>query len=218
MLRKFLVICILFVHVGFITSCSKDEPKKPGVENPDNPDDPNNPDVPNTNDDLNVVVYSDGSTSTGVRYDKIDETTFLLNYIKYRIDNGHINVIGHDDAEVEYTLKGNVVIPESITISNKQYLVRKIESYAFRESKGLRNVRVPETIVSIEFGAFKNSSLETINIPHLIEEIEIETFIDSQLQSIELPGSIKTIKEWAFAGTKLESLEIPNGVIGTLAV
>lgn len=72
---KFL-LCIALAVLMF--SCSKDD--EPGM----------NGGAENTS---SVVINADGSTSTGAIFSMLDETTFFLDYIKYKVVDSHIEII-----------------------------------------------------------------------------------------------------------------------------
>lgn len=94
--RIFFAVAIIFSAALFF-SCSEDAPDDNNVVIPadksDNnqttdPDDPENPG--NQEENETVTINGDGSTSSGVPYRKINETTFMLNYVEYKIESGHL--------------------------------------------------------------------------------------------------------------------------------
>lgn len=75
-------------------------------------------------------------------------------------------------------IKGDLVIPDSITISNQKYGVTHIGSYAFVNLFQIRSVTFPQTLEVIEAGAFLNCT---------------------GLTEITLPASLTAIHNYAFA-------------------
>ncbi len=86
-------------------------------------------------------------------------------------------------------------------------------NYAFRNCSNLKEVKLPEEVKRICYGAFEGcSSLTSFTIPASVIEIGFNAFKNTGLTSIELPESVK-IGNRAFADCKyLESITIPDGV------
>ncbi|MEG1586405.1 MAG: leucine-rich repeat domain-containing protein [Bacteroidales bacterium] len=78
----------------------------------------------------------------------------------------------------DLNLKGNVVIPDSVTIDGSKYGVIRIGDFAFHGRYQMRGVVLPEILQHIDDGAFMNCT-------GLIE--------------ITLPASLESIGEYAFA-------------------
>lgn len=205
----FLTVAILTSVMGFI-SCSKDEPNngvKDSIENPT--DDPSD----DPSDDGTVIVHADGTTSNGMQFRRIDETHFMLNYVKYRIDGGHLDATDHDEIEVLNSLKGKVTIVPAVILDGTKYYTRCV--YGFSSSK-LKEIDLPNTITSIRASAFANaSSLEEIRIPQSVTEIEDLAFLNcTSLSSVELNEDLEILGSSAFSGcTNLERISIPEDVI-----
>lgn len=93
--------------------------------------------------------------------------------------------------------------------------VLQIDNFAFSNCKCLKNISLPNTLLSIKENAFSGcKSIESIVIPSNIKEIEKSTF-DScdNLFKIELPPSLIFINERSFANcTKLNKIYIPSSV------
>lgn len=220
----FLTLAILISVTGFI-SCSKDEPNNGGkdpIENPvddptDDPaDDPTDDPKDDPADDGTVIVNADGSTSNGMPFRRINETHFMLNYVQYWINNGHLETVNHDDIEVAASLKGKVTIVPAVTIDGTKYYTREIGG--FRESD-IVEIELPNTIIKIGVDAFEQSRyLKKIIIPENVTSIGDGAFSGcSSLCSVLLNDSIETIGKYAFAGCPLESITIPENVCIGLA-
>ncbi|MBQ9373034.1 MAG: leucine-rich repeat domain-containing protein [Thermoguttaceae bacterium] len=85
----------------------------------------------------------------------------------------------------------------------------------FPGDEAVQSYAIPNTIKTIDFGAFYNcSSLEEIDIPESVERISAWAFFAcSSLKEIVLPNTVKEYGDWAFAWCKeLKSATIPDGV------
>lgn len=178
-------MAILVSVTGFI-SCSKDEPTNGGKEPIENTtDDPSD----DPTDDGTVIVNADGTTSNDMQFRRIDETHFLLNYVKYCIHGGHLDAIGLDEIEMLASLKGKVTIVPAVTLDGAKYYTRCI--YGFSNSK-LKEIELPNTITTIGTFAFRAAS---------------------SLTGIRIPQSVTRIDEGAFSGcTSLSSVELNEGL------
>ena len=219
-----LILCLPAV---VLTGCDKDEPAVVTPETPvtpDNTDDKDNPDKdgdenpgssdnPGDKGEKKVVINTDGTTSDGSHFRRIDETTFMLNYVKYEIRDGHIEVIGYDSSEIELTLKGKVDLYSTIEIDNVSYNVREIENMAFYECSSLKEINIPNSINVIGDGAFQYCEfLEKVNLPNSINEIQYETFsYCSSLAHIDIPEGVINMGFGAFANCEnLISISLPS--------
>lgn len=203
--QLFLTLAILISVTGFI-SCSKDEPNNGGKDPIENPSD-----YP-VDDQVVVIVNADGTTSSGLPFQRIDETTFMLNYVQYRIISDHLEVIGRDELELISTLKGKVKICPAVAIDGKIYVTTKIGG--FRESS-LNEILLPYTIVEISDNAFLSARLlKTVNIPGGLFRIGNRAFEGCRaLESLKLNEGLKEIGHYAFcACDKLKSINIPENV------
>ena len=115
--------------------------------------------------------------------------------------------------------------------------VKSIGSYAFGDCKLLKNVKLPETLEELSYGAFRRTGIEQITLPKSLktvkdlvfdgcdnlrvidipEGIEIipKSFCSSckNLTKIILPRTVKEIKTWAFKQcNSLVSITIPKSV------
>ncbi len=91
--------------------------------------------------------------------------------------------------------------------------VTGIASEAFRDSRYLNSITLPESLQTIGLSAFASTALTSIVIPEGVTSIAAGAFSNSQrLNSITLPESLQTIGSSAFASTALTSIIIPDGV------
>lgn len=225
--RLFLAIFLLSPAV-IMTGCNEDEPteinpnnpdKPDGPTEPDTPDEPENPNTPSDNPDdckeLKVTINPDGTTSDGSHFSSIDETTFMLNYVKYRIHEGHIVVVGCDETEIKLSLNGKVTLYSTIVIHNISYKVRIIAIYSFYECNSLKEIIIPNSVSEIRHNAFEGcSALEKVTLSESINIIDEETFLNcTSLSSITIPNSVSEIQYNAFFGCKsLTEINLPNTI------
>ena len=125
-----------------------------------------------------------------------------------------------DDKTVEVTkgtsgYKGKVIIPETVSYTGTEYVVKGIGQDAFSSCTLLSSVKMPPSITYIGNYAFsKCSILSNISISENVESIGEYAFQDcSALSEIILPQSLTTIGKYAFSGcSALSELHIPEGV------
>lgn len=207
--KLFLATLILFLPTVALTGCGTDEPENPSQVSPDNPN------APNEDKEKKVTIKADGTTSDGTFFQRIDDDTFMLNYVKYCIVNDHVEVCGYDKDEIEHSLNGQVEIYSTIEIDNKTYYVKAIGDYAFQNCTSLNEINIPYTVTSIgSYAFFKCTSLIRVNIPMGVTEIKMCAFYEcSLLSNIDIPKSVKKIGRQAFGYCfSLEEINIPGSV------
>lgn len=97
-----------------------------------------------------------------------------------------VSVVGAVDKE---TLD-KADIPEAVRIDNVRYAVTRIGDFAFKENSKLTEVNIPNSITTIQQGAF----------------------YFSPLKSVTIPASVNSIGRGAFAGCEgLESINVESG-------
>lgn len=106
--------------------------------------------------DNSVSYYEDGQ---GVTYGFNDDGTSC--YVKGFTDN----------------IVANVVIPEKITMNDKQYTVTVIGEKAFYWCEVLKTIELPDSITSIKRKAFWSSGLTELTIPKNVTEL-VDTSIN----------------------------------------
>lgn len=117
----------------------------------------------------------------------------LMAYAKDPIEIDGIYYIIENSATVTKNpnkYSGDIVIPASVTYEGNNYLVKRIDAYAFSDSNDLISIVLPEGLNYIDVYAFQRCS---------------------RLSYIELPNSINFIGNFAFSGcSSLKSINIPS--------
>lgn len=142
--------------------------------------------------------------------------------IYYKLIGQEAIVVGKVNKNLnEYVYKGDIVIPESITIEGNTYKVSAIDNEAFAYSDGLVSVKVPNSVTTISDGVFKYCN-NLVNV-QLSERVQITRFNNiflgcKKLSSIIIPKGVKTIGNNAFYGcVGLKSVTIPQSVTGIVS-
>lgn len=137
----------------------------------------------------------------------------------------HSQVVGDivykaiSDSELEvvesHSDDSRIVIPDTISMSDKVYTVVRIGSRAFYDNKRLGSVRIPQTVETIGESAFAYcSNLKEVVVGEGLQEIGGMAFANClSLQSMTFPESLKTIHAKAFLNCKsLSEVVIPENV------
>ena len=148
---------------------------------------------------------------------------FTKNGIKYRILS-KISVAVAENWEYTYTdetktvfsyCSGDIVIPESVEMTNNTYTVIGIGEDAFYGAHDITSITIPNSVTSIGSSAFSDcSGLTSITIPNSVTSIgKFAFFSCSGLTSITIPNSVTSIGEDAFEEcTGLTSITLPSSV------
>ncbi len=107
----------------------------------------------------------------------------------------------------------DVVIPETVSHDGNTYRVTGIGYSAFRASKDLTKVTIPESVTNIgTYAFFKCASLKEIAIPSSIAEINEYSFYDcSSLMELTIPKNISFVGNNAFYGcTSLKTITLED--------
>lgn len=185
---------LLLIGVLTLAACGNDEPDTPGNGN-DNGNDIEVPTpTPDKQEQNEVTVYADESTSTGVPFRRIDDTTFWLNHIKYSIVEGHLEVVDHDCIELEHSLNGEVNICSAITIDGVKYRVEVFRDWG--GCKNLKRIKIPDSVYS-----FPNPWKQLSGEPYFDSDLGV--FHDCvNLESIELSRWMSEIPVYFLYGCK----------------
>lgn len=134
-----------------------------------------------------------------------------INGIGYYLLNNHTALV----ASCDKSYQGDIVIPENVEYEGEKYLVTSIENYAFELCNELKNVSLPNSIVSIGDCAFWFcSGLTSIHLSEGLVSIGNQAFYCcNSLTSINLPEGLVSIGDQAFLGCSgLTSIHIPSSV------
>lgn len=213
MLKQLFLSVAIITSVTGLISCSQDEPdngEKDPIEKPS--EDPKDDQTSNPTDDGTVIVNADGTTSNGMQFRRVDETHFMLNYVKYWIRGGHLEVTDHDEIEVLSSLKGKVTIVPAVVLDRTKYYTRCVGGFSNSKAK---EIELPNTITEIQLWAFNSMQfLEKIRIPESVTRIDEEAFAGcTSLSSVELNKGLENLGRGAFIGcSNLETISIPENV------
>ena len=152
---------------------------------------------------------------------------FTLNILKvfafeFEVDGKYYNVINENSVEItfkdslynSYTEK-DIIIPNFVNYSGKEYKVTQIGKHAFAHCSGLHSIIIPESVIVIENSAFMScENLNIIELPNSIEEINKYAFVMCKnISSISIPPKVRSIEEATFLGCEnLEFIELPENL------
>lgn len=129
-----------------------------------------------------------------------EKLTFTLS------SDGTYYLVGAKDISV----KGEIVVPETYD----DLPVRQVNSYGFKECKGITKVTLPEGIERLGKESFMDSGLTEIFLPSTLKFIANHTFNGcTELKNIDIPSSVTHIGDSVFSFSGLEKLIIPDSVI-----
>ncbi len=111
-----------------------------------------------------------------------------------------------------YDYDSYVVIPSTVEFEGQTFTVTAIDKEAFYMQKNLQHVVLPNTIETIDTGAFHHSMLNQIEMSSNVKRINFYAFSQIPLSSIELPESLTHIGVQAFASSGIKEVNIPAGV------
>ena len=128
----------------------------------------------------------------------IDFTVGDLNY-RVNDDNVSVTVLGHVDG---YNAQGALVIPESVSYEGRDYAVTVIGNTAFMYCFYLTSLTIPNSVTTIEEGAFAYCSGFTgdLVIPNSVVTIEPSAFFTCYAfdGDLVIGNSVTTIGDYAF--------------------
>jgi hypothetical protein len=123
--------------------------------------------------------------------------------------------------EESYNISGELKIPSEVEFESKKYKVTRIGEGALGSCSNLQSVVIPNSVMSIEAGAFASCGLQNIVLPSSVKSIGADAFAYCKnLQSVVIPNSVKSIGAKAFYGCKnLQSISMSESVanFGSLA-
>lgn len=87
-----------------------------------------------------------------------------------------------------------------------------IEEAAFANCTALEKLNVPSTVNTLGRWILENTKVTSFTIPQGVTEIPASCFYGSAITTINIPPSVKTIGNWAFQNAKLTEVVIPSSV------
>ena len=90
--------------------------------------------------------------------------------------------------------------------------VISIEEAAFANCTALEKLNVPYTVNTLGRWILENTKVTSFTIPQVVTEIPASCFYGSAITTINIPPSVKTIGNWAFQNAKLTEVVIPSSV------
>ena len=110
----------------------------------------------------------------------------------------------------EYAFSGSSI--SSIKLPNT---IRFIDQYAFWNCSQLKNLELPNSLISIGERFISGSAIMEIKIPSSVTQLASYAFCESSLETIDLTdlsSSITKLPEGVFRSCKLKSIIIPNSI------
>ena len=127
-----------------------------------------------------------------------EENIFEYQGLQYQISSDNT-------VKVAYNMEFNdseLIIPEKVTGSGKEYTVTGISDGAFSYNRNITDVRISATVKNIEKSAFENcSNLTSLTFEgeSQLGQIGAHAFSTTGLTTIDIPATVKTIEYLAFA-------------------
>lgn len=142
---------------------------------------------------------------------KVSLFAYEVDNIEYTLDSStKTAVVGNNR---DKGLKGEIVIPKTITYDGITYIVISISNKAFYDNGSITSVILPSSITSIGQQAFQYCfQLAKINIPNSVETIGNSAFASCALEEITIPNGVKSIGYNAFGSTLISVISIPSSV------
>lgn len=102
---------------------------------------------------------------------------------------------------------------QTVVFTGRTKNLTVIEAAAFKETKNLNTVSLPDTIKTISKEAFYDSGIENIHLPENLRQIGTMAFARSGLKDIIIPNKIKKLGEYAFYNCiELTAVTLPESV------
>lgn len=137
----------------------------------------------------------------------------------FEVNGIYYNVVSLEDLTCEVTYGDNqyseeVVIPEKVIFSNREFSVTSIKESTFENNVSLTSISIPKTIGAIKKDTFNScTSLQIVKLSEGIESIGDFAFaFCHHLDSISIPSSVKSIGKDAFHSSNLEKIEFHEGL------
>ena len=148
-------------------------------------------------DETIVTVDAYGNADGGHQFTKIDNSTFIIDGIKYTVNGDNLEASGYDGA----TFTGVANIISKLIYNGRAMNVVGIGNSAFWNCSSLTSIVIPESVTSIGNSAFYwCSRLTSVTIGNGVTSIGSFAFYNcSRLTSITIPNSVTSIGGIAFS-------------------
>ena len=102
---------------------------------------------------------------------------------------------------------------QTVVFTGRTNNLTVIEAAAFKETKNLNTISLPDTIKTISKEAFYDSGIENIHLPKDLKQIGTRAFSKSELKDIVIPNKTKNLGEYAFLDCEeLTKITLPESV------
>lgn len=102
---------------------------------------------------------------------------------------------------------------QTVVFTGRTQNLTVIEAAAFKETKNLNTVSLPDTIKTISKEAFYHSGIENIHLPKDLKQIGTMAFAGNRLKDIIIPNKIKKFGDYAFRDCiELTEVTLPKSV------
>lgn len=102
---------------------------------------------------------------------------------------------------------------QTVVFTGRTKNLTVIEAAAFKETKNLNTISLPDTIKTISKEAFYDSGIENIHLPENLRQIGTMAFAGSGLKGIVIPNKIKKLGDYAFYNCiELTAVTLPESV------
>lgn len=102
---------------------------------------------------------------------------------------------------------------QTVMFTGRTQNLTVIEAAAFKETKNLNTVSLPDTIKTISKEAFYDSGIENIHLPKNFKQIGTMAFAKNGLKDIVIPNKTKRLGEYVFLDCKeLTEVVLPKSV------
>lgn len=163
-----------------------------------------------------VTVDAYGNADGEHLFEKIDETNFYIDDIKYTAQNGDLVVTGYYQA----FFKGAANIISVLKYHGRTLNAVSIKEKAFQGCSSLTSITIPTSVTGIGSSAFEGcSSLTSITIPESVTSIGQRAFYGCRnLTYVTIPNSVTSIGEYVFLDcSRLASVTLESNNIVSAA-
>lgn len=102
---------------------------------------------------------------------------------------------------------------QTVVFTGRTKNLTVIKAAAFKETKNLNTISLPDTIKTISKEAFYDSGIENIHLPENLRQIGTMAFAGSGLKDIVIPNKIKKLGDYAFYNCiELTAVTLPESV------